>query len=251
MIDTHAHIYLPEFDNDRNDVISNARATGIGKILMPAIDSETHGLMFEIEKNFGECLSMIGLHPCSVKENYNEELEIIKSYLLERSFIALGEIGLDFYWNESFRDQQLDAFHKQIILAIEHNIPIVIHSRNAINECIDVVQQYPNARGVFHCFSGTEQQARQISEMHFMLGIGGVITFKNAGLDIVISKIGISNIILETDAPYLAPTPFRGKRNEPAYLKIVAEKISGITGQTVPEIEQTTTLNAIRMFKLK
>jgi len=251
MIDTHAHIYLQEFDKDRDQIIANARAAGIDKILMPAIDSNTHDLMLEVERNFAECISMIGLHPCSVKEDYDRELEIVKNYLQERPFIAVGEIGLDLHWDVSFLNQQYDAFHKQIEMAIQHNIPIVIHSRNAIKECIEVVKQYPDARGVFHCFSGTEQEARQITAMQFMLGIGGVVTFKNAGLDKVIKEIDTAQIILETDAPYLAPIPYRGKRNEPAYTRIIAEKIANVTGQSVKEIEELTTANAIRLFNLK
>jgi len=251
MIDTHAHIYLQEFDKDRNQIISNARDVGIEKILMPAIDSATHGRMLKIEENFGECISMIGLHPCSVKEDYDTELEIVKNYLEKRPFIAIGEIGLDFYWDVSLRNQQYDAFHKQIEIAVQYNVPIVIHSRNAIKECIEVVQQYPEVRGVFHCFSGTGQEALQITAMQFMLGIGGVITFKNAGLDKVIEEVGIAKIILETDAPYLAPVPHRGKRNEPAYTRIIAEKISSLTGKSPEEIEELTTLNAIRLFNLK
>ena len=251
MIDTHAHIYLQEFDKDRDQIIKNARDLGIEKILMPAIDSVTHGRMLEIEENFDECISMIGLHPCSVKEDYDAELEVVKNYLEKRPFIAIGEIGLDSYWDVSFLKQQYDVFHKQIEIAIQYNIPIVIHSRNAIKECIEVVQQYPNVRGVFHCFSGTEQEARQITAMQFMLGIGGVVTFKNAGLDKVIEEVGIANIILETDAPYLAPMPYRGKRNEPAYTRIIAEKISNLTGKSLKEIEELTTLNAISLFNLK
>jgi TatD DNase family protein len=207
--------------------------------------------MLKSEESYPECISMIGLHPCSVKENYEEELKVIDKYIRQRSFIAIGEIGLDFYWDVSFREQQFDAFHRQIKLAIENNIPIAIHSRNAINECIEVVQQYPGLRGVFHCFTGDVQQARQIIDCNFMLGIGGVVTFKNAGLDKVIKEIGMNNVILETDAPYLAPVPFRGKRNEPAYTKIVAEKLSDITGTSVEEIEKETTANATRLFNLK
>src|SRR5215203_3091833 len=196
-------MYLPEFDQDRNQIISNARNVGIEKILMPAVDSSTHDRMLEIEGNFEECISMIGLHPCSVNENYNAELEVVKSHLEKRPFIAIGEIGLDFYWDVSFVNQQYDAFHKQIEIANQYNIPIVIHSRNAIKECMEVVQQYPGLRGVFHCFTGTEQEARQIVATKFMLGLGGVLTFKNAGLDKVIEAVGITNIVLETDAPYL------------------------------------------------
>jgi len=251
MIDTHAHIYLPEFDKDRPYVIDKAREAGITRILMPAIDSTTHSTMLKSEESHPECISMIGLHPCSVKENYEEELKVVNNYIKERSFIAIGEIGLDFYWDVSFREQQFDAFQRQIETAVENNIPIAIHSRNAVNECIEVVQQYPELRGVFHCFSGDVQQARQIIDCNFMLGIGGVVTFKNAGLDKVIKEIGMNNVILETDAPYLAPVPFRGKRNEPAYIKIVTEMLSRISGYSIDEIEKLTTANATRLFNLK
>jgi TatD DNase family protein len=251
MIDTHAHIYLPELENDRKQVIFNAHESGIQKILMPAIDSTTHEMMLKVEKEFMECIPMIGLHPCSVKENYKEELSLIKEYLSRRTFVAIGEIGLDFYWDTTFNQQQYDAFNKQVLLSLENSLPIVIHSRNAMDECIEVVRQYPTATGVFHCFSGTEQQARQIIDLGFMLGIGGVITFKNAGLDKVIKLVGINNVILETDAPYLAPVPFRGKRNEPAYTKLVAKTLSAITGYTLEEIERITTDNAVRLFDLK
>jgi TatD DNase family protein len=251
MIDTHAHIYLPEFDKDREQIISDARGNGVGKILMPAIDSSTHDIMLRIENQFEDCTSMIGLHPCSVKENYIEELGIVKEYLVKRNFIAIGEIGLDFYWDVSFKDQQYEAFEEQIQLAMQKRIPIVIHSRNSIDECIDVVKNFPGSTGVFHCFSGNEEQAKKILDLNFMLGIGGVLSFKNAGLDKVIEKIGIDNAVLETDAPYLAPVPFRGKRNEPKYLKLLAEKLAVITGKTLKEIEEITTSNATRLFNLK
>jgi TatD DNase family protein len=251
MIDTHAHIYLPEFENDRRQVILSAREAGIERILMPAIDSTTHEIMLKVQEEFTDCISMIGLHPCSVKENYKEELNLIKEYLLRSSFVAIGEIGLDFYWDTSFNQQQYDAFDTQILLSLEYGLPIVIHSRNAMDECIEVVRQHPTARGVFHCFSGTEQQARQVIDLGFMLGIGGVVTFKNSGLDKVIKLVGINNVILETDAPYLAPVPFRGKRNEPAYTKLVAKTLSNITGYTIEEIEKITTDNAVRLFDLK
>jgi TatD DNase family protein len=251
MIDTHAHIYLPEFDKDREQVILNAKNNGVERILMPAIDSSTHENMVKVEEEFEGCISMIGLHPCSVKENYIEELAIVKKYLAKRNFIAIGEIGLDFYWDVSFKEQQYKAFEEQIQLAISNSLPIVIHSRNSIDECIEVVKNFPKSKGVFHCFSGNEEQAKKIIDSDFMLGIGGVVSFKNAGLDKVIEKVGINNIILETDAPYLAPVPFRGKRNEPAYLKFVAEKLIDITGKTLKEIEGITTSNAERLFNLK
>jgi TatD DNase family protein len=250
MIDTHAHIYLPEFDNDRTEAIERAKKNGVGKILMPAIDSSTHSLMLQVENTFSECLSMIGLHPCSVNDEYRNEIKIIEEYLLQRRFIAMGEIGLDFYWDKTYTEQQYEAFQKQIEIAIKYDLPIVIHSRNAIDECISVVKKYAGVKGVFHCFSGTVEQASAIIDLDFMLGIGGVVSFKNGGIDKVIEKLGIENVILETDAPYLAPVPYRGKRNEPAYTKLVAEKLVQITGFHLDKVEELTTMNAEKLFKL-
>lgn len=217
LIDTHAHIYLPEFAADREEMLVHAKESNIHKILMPAIDASTHADMLMLERSHPGCLAMMGLHPCSVKENYEEELKIIEGYLQQRQFIAIGEIGLDFYWDKTFTDQQYAAFRHQVKLALQHQLPIVIHSRNAVDECIEVVQQYPGLTGVFHCFSGNYEQALKAIGTGFMLGIGGVVTFKNAGLDKVVEKVGMDNLILETDAPYLAPVPHRGKRNEPAF----------------------------------
>lgn len=250
MIDTHAHIYLSDFDGDRDLVIEKANKNGINRILMPAIDSSTHASMLEVEKKFDNCLSMIGLHPCSVTENFAVELSIVKDFLKERNFVAVGEIGIDLYWDKSAANFQHQAFHEQIGLAMSYQLPVVIHSRNAIEECIEVVRQYPGLKGVFHCFSGTLLQAQRIIDLGLMLGIGGVLTFKNAGLDAVIRELGIANVVLETDAPYLAPIPFRGKRNEPAHTKLVAEKLSSITNVPVEEVEELTTRNAVKLFKL-
>lgn len=249
LIDSHAHIYLPEFDKDREFLIEEAKNAGVEKIFMPAIDSSTHDKMLQVEAAFPSCVSMMGLHPCSVKENVEEELHIVKQHLEKRKFIALGEIGLDFYWDVSFKEQQYKAFHQQIQWALEYDLPIVIHSRNAVDECIEVVRGYPQLKGVFHCFSGGAEQARKIIDLNFMLGIGGVVTFKNAGLDKVLQEIGVDNIILETDAPYLAPVPYRGKMNEPFYLKLVAEKLVSITGMSLRQIAELTTANTNKLFK--
>jgi hydrolase, TatD family len=250
MIDTHSHIYLSEFESDLQVVLERARSAGISKILMPAIDSSTHKKMQETENNNPDCISMIGLHPCSVNQDYLVELQTIKDLLVNRKFVAIGEIGLDFYWDTTFKEQQYAAFHEQIKLALQYNLPIVIHSRNATDECIEVVGQYPTLTGVFHCFSGSLEQARKITSTGFMLGIGGVVTFKNAGLDKIIEEIGISQVILETDAPYLAPVPYRGKRNEPSYLSFVVEKLKSITNKSGPEIIDITTNNAKKLFDL-
>jgi TatD DNase family protein len=218
--------------------------------IMPAIDSTTHGAMLTVEGTYGNCYSMIGLHPCSVNQDYEKELAIVDAYLEKRKFAAIGEIGLDFYWDKTFVAQQYEAFHKQIETALQYDLPIVIHSRNAIDECIEVVKKHPGIKGVFHCFSGNEEQAKKIIELDFMLGIGGVVTFKNAGLDKVIENIGLSNVILETDAPYLTPVPHRGKRNEPAYIKLIAEKLSSLCNCPIEEIAKLTTQNARKLFKL-
>jgi len=250
LIDTHAHIYLSEFDNDRSAVVENAKLAGVGLIVMPAIDSKTHVAMMELEQQYSTCKSMIGLHPCSVQDKNEEELNIVEHWLNKREFIAIGEIGLDLYWDKTFIDQQYEAFHHQIALAINHHLPIVIHSRNAIDECLEVVKQYPGLTGVFHCFSGNLYQVEQIIQTGFLLGIGGVITYKNAGLDKVIKEIGLDSLVLETDAPYLSPVPFRGKRNESSYLIYIAQKIAGITNKEVDEIALVTSQNAMKLFKL-
>jgi len=250
LIDTHAHIYLPEFDDDRAAVIEKAKLARVDLIIMPAIDSKTHEAMIELEQQYSNCKSMIGLHPCSVKGINEEELNIVDQWLGKQKFIAIGEIGLDFYWDKTFIVQQYYAFHHQISLSISHNLPIVIHSRNAIDECIEVVGQYPGLRGVFHCFSGNLHQAEQIIKAGFFLGIGGVVTYKNAGLDKIVEQVGLDSLILETDAPYLAPVPFRGKRNESSYLIYIAKKIAAITGKELDEVALVTTQNAMKLFKL-
>jgi TatD DNase family protein len=248
LIDSHAHIYLPEFQPDLSEMLTRSQNAGITKILMPAIDSSTHEAMIRMEAEHPFCLSMIGLHPCSVNQDYKTELSIVEEWLAKRDFIAIGEIGLDFYWDKTFTEQQYAAFHAQIQLALSKNLPIVIHSRNATAECIEVVKKHPGIRGVFHCFSGTVEEAEQIIDLGFYLGIGGVVTFKNSGLDKVVAKLGIENILLETDAPYLAPVPYRGKRNEPAHLQHVLQKISQVTEMDVDIIASKTTANVRRLF---
>ncbi|PZR26313.1 MAG: hydrolase TatD [Citrobacter freundii] len=253
MIDTHAHLYSNQFNNDRAEMIDRARKAGLGKILLPAIDSSTHERMIQLEEENPElCISMMGLHPCSVKENYEQELKAIEDYFSRRSFIAVGEIGLDFYWDLTFKEQQFKAFHQQIELALQYKVPIAIHSRNANDESIQVVKEHQKGdlKGVFHCFSGTVEQAKQMTDLGFYLGIGGVLTFKNGGLDKVIGEIDTRFLVLETDAPYLAPVPFRGKRNESSYLTHVAQKLADLKQLSVQEIIDQTTLNAQNLFGL-
>ena len=254
LIDTHCHIYLEEFDTDRAAMISRAENEGVERFLMPAIDSETNNLMLGLESEFpGKCMAMMGLHPCSIKANFKEELKTVRGYFENRKFVAVGEIGLDFYWDLSFSKEQYEAFNTQIEWALEYKIPIVIHSRDSIDECLKVVKEHQkgNLKGVFHCFSGTIEQANLAIELGFYLGIGGVVTFKNSGLDKAMKEISLNHVVLETDSPYLAPVPFRGKRNECSYLKYVVEKLSVIKGISKEEIAGTTTKNATELFTLK
>jgi TatD DNase family protein len=209
--------------------------------------------MLSISNQFSPyCRPMMGLHPCSVKENYVEELAVVKDHLVKNKFIAIGEIGLDFYWDVTFKSQQFDAFHQQIDWALAYDLPIVIHSRNSIDECISVITEHQKGRlkGVFHCFSGAIEQAKKIIDLNFYLGIGGVVTFKNSGLDKLMEQLTLENVVLETDAPYLAPVPFRGKRNECSYLKYVLEKLSEIKNMNKEEIAAITTANTEKLFGL-
>jgi len=248
LIDTHAHIYLPEFDADRAQMLQASRDAGVNRIFMPAIDSTTHAAMLACENE--TCTAMMGLHPCSVKEDHETELQVVFDHLSQRRFAAVGEIGLDFYWDKTFTQQQYLAFETQIGWALQFGLPIVIHSRNALDECIAVVKKFPGVKGVFHCFSGTALQAQQIIELGFYLGIGGVVTYKNAGLDRVLAEVGIGQLVLETDAPYLSPVPYRGKRNEVAYLTRVAEKLAAVFGMAAEEVAAITSENAINLFQL-
>ena len=253
IVDTHSHIYLPEFDEDRDAVYERADKEGVKQILMPAIDSSTHEMMLLREQaNPSLLTSMMGLHPCSVKGNYRDELREARNYFDHRAFIAVGEIGLDFYWDKTYTSEQYRAFHEQIEWASHYDIPIVIHSRESIDECISVAREHQKGKlkGVFHCFSGNEKQAAEIMELGFYLGIGGVVTFKNAGLDKVMEVTGLERVVLETDAPYLAPMPFRGKRNEPAYLKYVVEKLAFIKKMDKELVIDITTKNASELFNL-
>jgi TatD DNase family protein len=252
-IDTHAHIYSTELQPNEAGMMERAKNAGISQVLMPAIDSATHAQMLRFEHDYpGYCVSMMGLHPCSVGANYEAELSIAKEYLSTRKFVAIGEIGLDFYWDISFKEQQYTAFRRQIEWALEHSVPVCIHSRSATGECIEVVREYRQAqlRGVFHCFSGTLRQASELIDIGFYLGVGGVITFKNAGLDKIMKDIGLEHVILETDAPYLAPVPFRGKTNEPAYIPYIAQRLADIKETSLDVVAQMTNTNAKKLFGL-
>lgn len=251
IIDTHCHLYVEEFANDIDTVLETARAAGVERFYLPAIDSTEHATLLELEARYpGVCIAMMGLHPCYVKENYEEELRKVQDWFALRAFSAVGEIGLDFYWDRNYDTQQYDAFRRQLELAKFYKVPVSIHSRNATLECIKEVKalQDGGLTGVFHCFSGSYELAKEVVKTGFYLGIGGVVTYKNGGLPEVLEKIPLEHIVLETDAPYLSPVPYRGKRNQPAYLVPVVEKLAGIYKVSAEEIGAITSANANRLF---
>jgi len=234
-------------------MLARAEDEGITKILMPAIDSSTHLKMIQLQNDYpGKCLSMMGLHPGSVGPNFMDEMRIVEQHFEQGSFVAVGETGLDFYWDLTHTREQNDAFRRQIELALHYNIPVAIHSRNSTDACIDIIGgcQKGTLKGVFHCFSGSIEQAQKIIDLNFYLGIGGVLTFKNSGLGAVLEQLELGQVILETDAPYLAPVPFRGKRNECSYIKYVAQKFADVKQITVEDVASITTANAKRLFNL-
>lgn len=251
-IDTHTHLYSEEFNEDRFDRIDDAIKKGVTKFYMPNVDSESIDGMLQLEVHYPtHCFPMMGLHPCSVKENYREELAVVKKWLDTRRFAAIGEIGIDLYWDKTFAKEQELAFKEQVYWALEYNYTIVIHCRNAFDEIFEILQSFEKLpKGIFHCFSGDIIQAQKILSFgNFKLGIGGVVTFKNSGLDKVVEQLNLTDIVLETDAPYLAPVPHRGKRNESSYIPLIAEKIAQIKGLTVEEVAKVTSQNAIEIFE--
>ncbi len=250
-IDTHCHLYLSEFEADLDRIIENANNVGVEKFYMPAIDSTVINALLATENTYcGKCFAMMGLHPCSVKENYKYELAIVENWLSKRVFAAIGEIGLDFYWDTSFMKQQYEAFEIQIEWALQKNLPIVIHTRNAIQQTIDFVKPFAakGLSGIFHCFGDDYEKAKQVIDMNFYLGIGGVLTYKKSGLDEVVKQLNLEHIVLETDAPYLTPVPFRGTRNESSYIKIIAEKLAEVKNISLEEVAYITTANAEKIF---
>lgn len=252
LIDTHTHLYVEEFKEDIDSVIERAIAEGVEKFYLPAIDSSENEALLNLEKKFPDKMfAMAGLHPCSVKENFKEELKKIDQQLSEREFAAIGETGLDFYWDKTFSKQQYESLHIHAEWAIKYKKPLVIHTRNAMQETIDLVKEYKGKDlfGIFHCFSGTLENAEAIIESGFLLGIGGVLTFKNSGLAEVIKEVDLKYLVLETDSPYLAPTPFRGKRNESSYLKYIVEKLANIKELSVEQVASKTTNNAKTVFR--
>ena len=254
LIDTHAHLYLDEFENDLEVVIQNAVRAGVKHILCPNVDCDSLSALDNLCANYPDyCHPMMGLHPTSVKGNFKEELELIRKRLFDSlpdTYKAIGEIGIDLYWDKTFESEQEEAFVLQLEWAVTKNLPVAIHSRNSFDSVMKIIQNFNTLTGVFHCFSGDVNQAEQVVNHGFLLGIGGVVTFKNAGLDKVVQAMNLSNIIIETDAPYLAPVPFRGKRNESAYVTFIAQKIAQIKEVSYAEVCEITTANAVKLFNL-
>jgi TatD DNase family protein len=252
LIETHAHIYSSKFDSDRDQVIEDIRNAGIERVYMPNVDVETIDAMLDCEQKYPDlCISMMGLHPCDVKEDFQSQLYQMEDWLNKRPFAAVGEIGLDLYWDKTFFEQQKEALRIQISWAKEKNLPIVLHCRESMDETIQIIkeEQDGSLQGIFHCFTGSLEQANEIVNLGFLLGIGGVSTFKNGGLDQVIPHLGLENLVLETDAPYLAPVPYRGKRNSPAYLPIIAEKIGDFLAISKDEVALKAKENALNLFR--
>jgi len=251
LVDTHAHVFLDPFKDDLNEVVNRSLENDVRHIFMPNIDTSTVERMLEVERKFpGHCHPMIGLHPCSVDRNYARNLNTIEKWLGQHKFAAIGEMGTDLYWDKSYFEEQKQAFRRQAILAQEVDLPIVVHCRDSIDETIDLTRSTHkgNLKGVFHCFTGSQEQANAIIDMGFFLGIGGIVTFKKSALGEIIEAIDLQHIVIETDSPYLAPTPNRGKRNEPANVKHIAEKIAEIKGISSEQVGRITSRNAMKLY---
>lgn len=254
LIETHAHIYAEKFEQDIDECIRRAKNAGVEQIYMPNVDSQSIDRMLKMEADYPNyCVPMMGVHPCSIDADYKKELAIVEEWFSKRDFVAVGEIGMDLYWDQAYVAEQQDAFRIQCQWAIEKDIPIIIHSRESTTEVLDIVSSINNEklRGIFHCFSGTTEEANRIIDLGFYIGIGGVVTYKNGGLDKVVPTIPLDKIVLETDCPYLPPVPHRGKRNETAYLNLIAEKIGDLHQVSVGEVAKITSINAEKVFQVK
>jgi TatD DNase family protein len=252
-IDTHTHLYLPEFDSDRDEVVNRAVGNGISKMLLPNVDIESVDKMLSAVMRYpGICYPMTGLHPTSVKQDYLSQLDMLENLLRRHKFVAIGEIGIDLYWDKTFLKEQLIAFRRQIAFASDNGLPVVIHSRDAFPEVFSVLDEFKGKalKGVFHAFSGNIKDAKRGIGMGLKLGIGGIVTFKNSGLDKIVRETGPENIILETDSPYLAPVPYRGKRNESSYICIINKKLADIFGMNEEETASITYSNSAELFNL-
>jgi TatD DNase family protein len=253
LVDSHAHIYSEQFKQDRDEALARAKGEGVEKIYMPNIDHTSIDVMLETEaKHPEQCIAMMGLHPTSVDKDFEKELYLVEEWLGKRKFAAVGECGIDLYWDKTFLPQQQEALKVQVELAKKHQLPIVLHTRDSFEETYEIVAAAQDGRlkGIFHCFSGTLEQAEKVKKLGFLMGIGGVATFKNGGLDKVVPHVALEDLVLETDCPYLAPVPHRGKRNEPVYLPLVARRVAELMNKPVEEVAEATTRNAFNLFAL-
>ncbi len=252
LIDTHAHLYLAEFDSDRKEVIENAVRQGVRRIFLPNIDSNSLAGMMEMAEQYpGFCYPMMGLHPTSVKEDYGEQMDVVREALASGRHFGIGETGIDLYRDKTYADLQCRVFEEHIRLALQYDLPVIIHARNSFNEILEILQLYRNSKltGIFHAYTGNLAIAEQVTDMGFMLGIGGIVTFGKTGLEEVVRHTDLSHLVLETDSPYLAPVPMRGKRNESSYIRYVAETVASIRGTTLLDVAGATTKNALGVFK--
>lgn len=250
-IDTHSHIYEEEFREDQAEVVARAIQTDVEKIILPDIDNESRNRMLQLVDKYPTMMfPLVGLHPTSIHENYPAELAYVEREVGTRDYYGIGECGIDLYWDKTYYREQIKAFEHQLGIARDMNFPVVIHSRDSLQEIFEILKKNTHVRGILHCFPGNANEARQAIDMGFLIGIGGVVTFKKSIMAETVREIGIKHLVLETDAPYLAPTPYRGKRNESSYIPYIAAKISEITGEEIKKIEETTTQNAMNLFNL-
>lgn len=251
IIETHAHLYSEEFKADIHHLLEQAQLAGVAQFVMPNVDETSIDGMLELEDKYkGICFASMGLHPCYVKKDFEKQLYLVEDWLNKKKFVSVGEIGIDLHWDKTTLSWQEEALKIQLRLAAKHNLPVILHTRNAFQETYDIIQALalPDLKGVFHCFSGTVEEAQAAIALGFQLGIGGVVTFKNGGLDKVVAELPIESLVLETDCPYLAPIPHRGKRNEPSFIAIVAHKVAEVKKLSVEEVIHTTTTNAKQLF---
>jgi TatD DNase family protein len=252
-IDTHSHFYVKNFDNDRDKVIKECQDVGVSRILLPNIDLNSMQDMLKVCKTYPQqCFPMLGLHPCDVKENYKDVLQKIFDYFSTYKFIGIGEVGIDLYWDKSFINEQKNAFRFQIQFALQHNLPIIIHKRQSYYETMEVLNEFQGEKlkGIFHCYSGNLSHAEEVIEKGFLLGIGGTVTYKSSNLDEILPDIPLKYIVLETDAPYLTPIPYRGTRNKSSYIPIIAQRIAEIKQTSIEEVASQTTKNTLELFSL-
>jgi len=254
LTDTHTHLYLDNFNDDRDEIVKNAISNGVETMLLPAIDRSSFDAMKSLSDSYPDnCFPMIGLHPTSVKQNYKDEITFVENELSKGGYIAIGEIGIDLYWDKTYVDEQKDAFKHQLQLAKKHKLPVAIHTRDSFNEIYPILKSEftDDLKGVFHCFTGTTGEARKIMDLGFYMGIGGIVTFKNSGLAEVVQNIPMEYLLLETDSPFLTPAPYRGKRNQSAYIVYIAEKIAQLKGLSIDEVSEITTQNANNLFSIR